>query len=81
MNALAGSKRTRVVFWLFSAVLVVSVALVIALLVSLGGYFIAGWQGAPVPQIIGWLVRAVVPLVLLRLALAWSMHRDRRNRT
>ena len=46
-----------------------------------GGYFVAGWQSAPVSEISAWLVFVVVPLVVLRLALTWSMRRDRRGQT
>ena len=81
INVLDASKRTRLLFWLYMAVGAIGIALVIALLVSLGGYFIAGWQSAPVPVIAPWIVSVAVPLVVLRLVLAWSIRRDQRNRT
>lgn len=78
-DALSGSNRTRVLFWIFSAVLAIAVALLIALLVSLGAHFIAGWRSAPVPQLVEWLRPVAVSLIGFRLALAWSMRRDRRK--
>jgi hypothetical protein len=69
MNPSRKSRRTRVLTWFFSAVLAVSLALVIALIVSLSGYFVFGWESAPVPQIVPLMFYVFIPLVLLRLAL------------
>ena len=79
MDTTYSSKRTKLLFWLYSGVLAVGVALVIALLVSLGGYFIFGWESAPVEQIVGLLLYPLVPMLALRIALGWSIRRDRRN--
>jgi len=51
-----------------------------ALLFSLGGYLIFGWQSAPVSRMVPWLINAAIPLILFRLLLAWSMRVDRRDR-
>jgi hypothetical protein len=69
-----------VLFWLYLAVGAVGMALVIALVVSLGGFFVFGWEGAPVAGIAPLLVFAAAPLVVLRLTLAWSIRADRRGR-
>ena len=65
--------------WLYSAVLAVGLLLIIGLIVSLGGYFIFGWERVPVPQIVPLMFYAFVPLVLLRLALGWSIRMDQRD--
>ena len=79
MKSLDGSNRTRVLCWLYLAIGVTGVGLVLALVISLGGNLIAGWQNAPVDEILPWLVRAALTLVVLRLALAWSIRIDQRN--
>jgi len=76
MKGIRGSKRTRVLFWLYLAVAAIGMALVIGMLVSLGGYFIFGWEAAPVPQIAPLIVWGAILVVVLRLALAWSTRRD-----
>jgi hypothetical protein len=81
VKALDGSARTKVLFWLYWAVAAASLAVVLGLLISLGGYFIADWEDAPVPQIVGWLIPAFIAMVVFRLALAWSMRRDQRKGT
>ena len=81
MNVVSGSSLTRALFWLCLVVQLIGLALALALLLSLGGYFVASWQSAPVSEISAWLVFVVVPLVVLRLALTSSMRRDRRGQT
>ena len=76
MRATEGSKRTRVLFWLYSATLAVALALMFWLFAILA----ADLLGKPWPTfpLVDWLTIAVVPLVALRLALAWSMKLDQR---
>ena len=78
MRAPEGSKRTKVLFWLYSAALAVAVALMFWLFAILA----ADLVGKPLPTfpLVDWLTIAVVPLVALRLALAWSVKSDQRTR-
>jgi len=80
MRDVRGSNRTRILFWLFVAASALGLGLVMALLFSLGGYLIFGWQSAPVSRMVPWLINAAIPLILFRLLLAWSMRVDRRDR-
>jgi ABC-type sugar transport system permease subunit len=81
MKDFRGSVRSRVLFYLVVAASAIGLALVIALLLSLIGYFVFGWEHAPVSELIPWLINAAIPLIVLRLLLAWSIRVDRRDRT
>jgi len=81
MRDLRGSSRTRVLYWLYVAASAIGLALVIALLLSLGGYFIFGWVRAPVSEVAPWLINAAIALIVIRLLLALSIRVDRRDRT
>jgi hypothetical protein len=50
------STRSKVLYSVYGVLVAVSVAFVLALLISLGGYYIAGWESAPVPEMGGQLV-------------------------
>ena len=75
------STRSKVLYVVYGVALAIGVALVMALLFSLGGYYIAGWESAPVPDMAGrlvaWALFAFVPLVALRFAVIWSIRKDR----
>lgn len=71
-----GSKRTKVLFWLYMAVLAVAVALMFWLFAVLIAHYVVDVD-LPRPPLIEWLTIALLPLVTLRLALAWSMNGDR----
>ena len=75
------STRSKVIYWLYGVLVAVSVAYVLALLISLGGYFLAGWESAPVPRMTGlliaWMLYALIPLLALRFLLFWSLKKDR----
>ena len=79
MNRLNGSTRTQALFWLFLAVAAIGIALAIAMVVSLGGFFVFGWEGAPVAEIAPLLVFAAIAQIVLRLTLAWSIRSDERQ--
>jgi len=70
-----------VLYWLYVAASAIGLALVIALLLSLGGYFIFGWVRAPVSEVAPWLINAAIALIVIRLLLALSIRVDRRDRT
>jgi len=84
MNLHGLSTRSKVLFWPYVVLSAVGVGIVLGLLISLGGYFIAGWQDAPIDQIvvlmINWIMFAFIPLIALRLGLAWSLKKDRLQR-
>jgi hypothetical protein len=73
-----------VLYSVYGVLVAVSVAFVLALLISLGGYYIAGWESAPVPemggQLVAWGLSALVPLLDLRFAVIWSVRKDRAQR-
>jgi putative flippase GtrA len=71
------SKRTRILFWLYSAVVAVAVALMLWLFAVLGTYYVAG-EILPHPPLVRWMVIALVPVIVLRFALRWSIERDQR---
>ena len=75
------STRSKVLYCLQTVLGTVGLAVVLALLISLGGYFIAGWEDAPVNQMIAalvdWAIFGIPPTIALRLALAWSRKKDR----
>ena len=75
MRVPEGSKRTKVLFWLYSAVLVLAVALMFWLFATLAGDLLD--KPLPTFPLVAWLTIAVIPLVALRIALAWSMRSDR----
>ena len=77
MRKLDGSKRTRLIFFIYSVVGILGVAAVLVLLISLGGALLFSWDNAPVDPIIVVMPYAAILLVALRLALAWSVRRDR----
>jgi ABC-type transport system involved in multi-copper enzyme maturation permease subunit len=75
MKQLSGSNRTKALFWLYLAVGAIGMALVIAMVVSLGGFFVFGWT-PPVAEIAPLLIFAAVTLVAIRVTLAWSIRAD-----
>jgi hypothetical protein len=81
MNFNGLSTRSKVLYAIYGVLIAVSVAFVLALLISLGGYYIAGWKSAPVPDMVGrlvaWGLYAFVPLLALRFAVIWSIRKDR----
>ena len=74
------SKRSLAIYAVYCLLLIVGAALVLAVVVSIAGYFVLGWEGAPVPEVTGlltrWAVYAFVPLLILRLLLHWSRKKD-----
>ena len=74
------SKRTKVLFWLYSLVLAVAVALVLWLIAVLAAYYLFE-EVLPHPRLVHWLTIAIVPLLVLRMALVWSTKRDRPKTT
>ena len=74
------SKRTRVLFWLYSAVLAVAVGLVLWLFAVLAAYFLFD-EDLPHPRLVHWMTIMVVPLLGLRIALAWSTKGDQPDET
>ncbi len=84
MNLRGLSTRSKVLYSVYGVLVAVSVALVLAVLISLGGYYIAGWERAPVPDMAGrlvaWVLYALVPLLALRFAVIWSIKKDRAER-
>ena len=71
------SKRTRVLFWVYSAVLAVAVALMLWLFAVLGAYYVSG-KILPHPSLVRWMAIALVPVIVFRLALQWSIKLDQR---
>ena len=75
------SKRSKALYWVYGVVIAISVAFLLAVLISLGGYYIAGWESAPVSEMAGrfvaWTLYALVPLLALRFAVIWSIKKDR----
>jgi len=71
-----GSRRTKVLFWLYSAVLAVSLSLALWLFVILAAHFVFDLT-LPTPPLVRWMTIAVIPLVALRLAITWSVKSDR----
>jgi hypothetical protein len=69
-----GSGRTKVVYGVFVGTFAIGLALILALLVSFTGV----WRDAPMPQITTLIVGVALVMVVLRLALAWSMWADGR---
>ena len=80
MNLKGLSTRSKVLYAAYGVLVAVSVAFVLALLISLGGYYLAGWESAPVPDMVGrlvtWGLYAFVPLLALRFAVIWSIRKD-----
>lgn len=74
-----GSNRTKVLVWLYLAVGIVGIGLVLALVVSIGGYFIAGWESAPVSELVVWIVPACAALIVFKLLAVGSIKWDRRR--
>lgn len=79
MEHLGASNRTRALLYIFRIVAVIGVGLVTALILSLAGYFVLGWEHAPVPQLGVLVVYAAIAVVTLRLGLRWSLKLDRRD--
>ncbi len=81
MNFDGLSTRSKALYWLYGLVLSIGVAFVLAVLISLGGYYILGWESAPVSEIAGrlvaWAFYSFVPLLALRFGVRWSIKRDR----
>jgi hypothetical protein len=77
------STRSKALYWIFGVLMAVSVAFMLAVMISLGGYYLAGWEGAPVSemggQFVAWVLFAIVPLLALRLAVMWSVKKDQRE--
>ena len=80
MNLNGLSIRSKVIYAMYGVLVAVSVAFALALLISLGGYYIAGWENAPVPEMAGrlvaWGLHAFVPLLAMRFAVSWSIKKD-----
>ncbi len=70
------SLRTRLLFWLFAGALVSGLGLLLWLFVSFVNV-VAGESGDALPSIAGRLAVAVIALVVLKMALAWSIRADR----
>ena len=71
------SRRTKVLFRLYSLVLTVAVGLMVWLFAVLAAYHLAN-EDLPAPPLVRWMAATLVPLIALRLALAWSTNRDQR---
>ena len=80
MNLNGLSTRSKVLYAVYGVLVAVSVGFVLALLISLGGYYIAGWERAPVPDMVGrlvaWGLYAFAPMLALRFAVFWSIRKD-----
>ena len=81
MNLSGLSTRSKVLYAIYGVLLAIGVGFVLALLISLGGYYLAGWENAPVPDmaanLVGWALYAIVPLLALRFVVIWSIKKDR----
>jgi ABC-type dipeptide/oligopeptide/nickel transport system permease subunit len=72
---LAGSSgRTKLIYGVFMAVFAIGLGLILALIVG----FTGAWFDEKVPQISALIVYVAIVMLVLRLALAWSMRADRR---
>jgi len=84
MNLIGLSIRSKILYVVYGVLVAVSVAFVLALLISLGGYYLAGWESAPVPDMVGrlvaWGLYAFIPLLALRFAVIRSIRKDRAQR-
>ncbi len=74
MRLVKASRRTKLVYAAFVAGFAIGAALIIALLVGFTGV----WLEGQVPQITVLIIYAGITLLLLRIALAWSMRADGR---
>ena len=76
MSGIDRSRRTKVLFWLYSISLAVAVTLMLWLFIVLASYYVAD-EPLAAPPLVRWMAYALVPLLALRLAFAWSLKRDR----
>ncbi|MEJ7777013.1 MAG: hypothetical protein WKF52_06490 [Sphingomicrobium sp.] len=74
MSLAEASGRTKLIYGVFVAAFAIGLALILALFVGFTGV----WLDAQVPHISVLIVYVALALVVLRLALAWSMRADRR---
>lgn len=84
MNLEGLSTRSKALCAAYGVFLAIGAALVLALLISLGGYYLAGWEDAPVPDmvgnLVGWAFYSILPILALRFAVIRSIRKDRRPR-
>ena len=75
------STRSKVLYSLLGILSAIGFAFVLAVLISLGGYYLADWENAPVPEmsanLVIWALFALLPMLALRVALHWSLKKDR----
>lgn len=76
MKMIIGSKRTRVLLWIWLTIALLGMATLLGLVLSLAASLLLGWENAPVDPLMIAMIYAAIGVVVARLALTWSMRRD-----